>query len=175
MRLLRSIVFAASLLTVQFAFAGDPAPDPYAPLWLYNGSWRVTRKDLKPGAKPDQLVNQCALVGKYFTCQQIVNGETGALLVFVPANQAGHYYTQNVRLDGRAGGRGNLEIQGDHWTYTSTWDQGGTSTYYKTVNVFTGRNKIHFEQLESKNNKDWKTANSGDEVRIANGTKTVAR
>ena len=173
MRLLLWMVAIA--LTGQFVCIADSPADPYAPLWLYNGSWRVTRKDLASGAKPDTLVNQCALVGKFFTCQQIVNGETGALLVFVPANQPGHYHTQTVRLDGRGGGRGDLEIQGDHWTYTSTWEQGGTTTYYKTVNVFTGKNRIQFQQLESKNNKDWKSTNSGDEIRLSAGTKTIAR
>ncbi len=135
----------------------------------------MTRKDLAPGAKPDELVNQCVLVGKFFACQQTVNGETGSLLVFVPANTAGHYYTQTVMLTGRAGGRGDLEIEGYHWTYNSTWDQGGTTTYYKTVNTFTGRDRIHFEQLESKNNKDWKIANSGDEVRVRKSASRVPR
>lgn len=175
MCLSRLFGIVALILAAQFACLGEGKGDAYAPLWLYNGSWRVTRKDLAPGAKPDRLVNQCALVGKYFTCQQTVNGEPGALLIFVPANQPGQYHTQNVRLDGRASGRGALEIEGSRWTYSSTWDQGGTTTYYKTLNTFTGGNRIHFEQLESKNNKDWTTTNSGDEVRIAGGTKTIVR
>jgi hypothetical protein len=159
-----------SVLIGQFAFA---ATSPYTPLWLYNGSWRVTRKDLAPGAKPDELTNQCALVGKYFACQQAVNGTPGALLIFIPRAEAGYYYTQNIRPDGFASRRGDLRIEGNVWTYSSAWDQGGTTTYYKTVNTFTGRNRIHFEQLESKNNKDWKATNSGDEVRIAGPVKTA--
>ena len=108
----------------------------------------------------DELINQCVLVGKYFTCQQVVNGEVGALLVIVPAGKTGHYYTQNVGLDGRATGRGEMQIDGDRSTYNTIWNQGGTSTYYKTIHTFTGGDRIHFEQLESKNNKDWKTTNS---------------
>jgi hypothetical protein len=154
------------LLTGWVACAADTAGNLYSPLWLYNGTWRVTRQNLAPGAKPDELINQCVLVGKYFTCQQVVNGEVGALLVIVPAGKTGHYYTQNVGLDGRATGRGEMQIDGDRWTYNTIWNQGGTSTYYKTIHTFTGGDRIHFEQLESKNNKDWKTTNSGDEIRI---------
>jgi hypothetical protein len=163
------------LLASQFAFDAGAASNPYTPLWLYNGAWRVTRAGVAPGTKPDELVNQCALVGKYFTCQQTVNGEPGALLIFVPANEPGHYYTQNVGLDARATRRGDLEIERNRWTYSSTWNQGGTTTYYKTVNTFTGGDRIHFEQLESKNNKDWKATGSGDEVRIARPAKKPIR
>lgn len=154
-----------------FALAAGAPVNPYAPLWLYNGSWRVTRKDLAPGAKPDELINECALVGKYFVCQQTVNGTAGALLIFIPTAEPGRYYTQNVRPDGLASRRGDLQIEGDVWTYRTTWDQGGTTTYYKTVNTFSGKDRIHFEQLESKNNKDWHSSNSGDEVRIARASK----
>lgn len=165
-----AVLTAFSCICIVVYGAPSTAANPYTPLWLYNGSWRVTRSNLPAGSKPDDLHNDCALVGKYFTCQQTINGETGALLVFVPANEPGHYYTQNIRLDGIASGRGNLLIEGNRWTYTSSWNQGGgTSTYYKTVNIFTGKDRIHFEQYESKNNRDWKMTSSGDEVRVSSG------
>ena len=111
-------------------------------------------------------MNDCALVGRYFACQQTVNGAPSELLIFIPAKETGRYYTQSVMPEGRAGGRGDLEISGNKWTYSSTWNQGGKTTYYKTINTFTGKNQIHFEQLESPDNRDWKSTNSGDEVRI---------
>ena len=110
-------------------------------------------------------MNRCALVGRYFTCQQTINGKQGNLLVFVAAEKPGHFYTQNITPEGRATGRADLEISGDHWTYTSTWDQGGKTTYYRTTNVFTGKSKIHFEQEESSDGKDYKVTGSGDEVK----------
>ena len=137
--------------------------DVYAPLWLYAGSWQVTHKN----QPPDKLKNQCALVGRYFTCEQTVNGTPGNLLIFIPVpNQAGHYYTQNVRPEGRATSRGDLTIEGDRWVYTSTWDQGGSTVYYRNTNVFVGKNKIQYEQAESTDNKNWTVKNSGDEIRI---------
>lgn len=140
------------------------AESAYAPLQLYNGNWRVTRKD---SPKPDELKNQCELIGKFYACQQTVNGEVSALLIFVPGNKPGHYVTQTVNPDGRALGKGDLEVSQNQWVFSSIWNQGnGRDVYYKTINVFTGRDHIHFEQQESTNGKDWRTKNSGDEMRV---------
>lgn len=164
---MRLIVLVAALV---LGCGLSPAADTtYAPLWLYQGTWHVTRANLAAGAKPDELINQCALVGKFFTCGQTVNGKPSELLILVPAAEAGHYYTQTVNPDARAAGRGELQISGNQWIFTSTWDQGGRSTYYRTVNVFTGKDKIHFEQAESADRKEYKVTGSGDEVRLAGG------
>lgn len=145
--------------------AGGAADTAFAPLWMYQGTWKVTRSNAGAGAKPDELVNQCALVGKYFACQQTINGKQGNLLVFVAASTAGQFYTQNITPEGRATGRANLAISGRKWVYTNTWDQGGSTTYYRTTNVFTGQNKIHFDQEESSDGKNYKVTGSGDEVK----------
>jgi hypothetical protein len=153
-----------ALIAALFVVNSARAADPYTPLWLYNGTWQITKKE----GSPDKLINHCVLVGQFFACEQTVNGTPGPLLIFVPlANKPGHYYTQSVYPEGRAGGRGSLEIEGDKWVYTSTWDQGGSTIYYRTTNTLTGRNKIHFEQAESSDNKNFTVKNSGDEVRIA--------
>jgi len=106
-------------LLLLFATTALFATDPYTPLWLYSGSWQVTHKD----QPPEQLTNKCALVGRFFTCEQTVNGVPGNLLIFIPiADKPGHYYTQNVRPEGRASARGDLEIDGDRWVFRTTWD-----------------------------------------------------
>lgn len=150
-----------------FVCDAAPAADSvYAPLWLYQGTWQVTRQGTAQG-KPDTLKNQCALVGRYFACQQTVNGTPGALLVFIPTSQPGHYYTQNIMPEGRATGRADLEISGNRWIFSNTWDQGGRTTYYRTTNIFTGKTHIHFEQAESSNNRDWTVKSSGEETRTS--------
>lgn len=153
------------LLVLQTPWFLRAASDPvYAPLWLYQGTWQVTRS---AGQKPDQLVNQCALVGKYFTCQQTVNGQAGALLVIIPAGQPGRYYTQTILPEGRATGRDDLEISGERWTYLSRRQEGGTVTRYRTINTFSGKDRIHFEQAEATGDKDWVVKGTGDERRIS--------
>lgn len=146
-------------ICVSTVLAWGPS-DPFWTLWLYNGTWQVTRKD----QPPQTLVNRCSSFGKFFACEQSVNGASVALLIFVPGNQAGHFFTQSVKSDGRAGGRGELQIDHNTWVYLSNWNDGGKTTFYRTTNVYEGRNRIHFEQAESTDNKTWVVKNSGDEV-----------
>jgi hypothetical protein len=155
-----------AVLAVFATAAPGPADPAHAALSAYAGSWKVTKKEAPPGAKPEELKNQCASIGKYFVCEQTVNGQTGTLLVFIPTSRPGHFYIQNISADGRASSRGDLEVTATQWTFSNTWNQGGRTTYYRTVNTFTGKNQIHFEQSESTDNKNWKVTGSGDETRI---------
>ena len=167
--MLLTALFSGLLLSVSAQSSANSGV--YEPLWLYNGTWKIS----KHNQKPDELLNQCALIGRYFACQQTVNGTPSELLIFVPAKDSGHYYTQSIRPDGRAGGRGDLQIEGDKWTYSSTWDEGGKSTFYRTLNTFAGKSHIHYEQQESSDKKDWKTTDSGDESLTSPGKRTVLR
>jgi hypothetical protein len=155
-------MFLAAALPLWFLAAAS-----YAPLWLYNGSWQVTRN----GAPAEKLVNACSLTGQFFVCEQTVNQGPPALLIFVPAGQPGRWYTQTVTLEGRGTRRGDLEISGDRWVFSSTWNPEGKTVYYRTTNVFSDKNHIHFEQAESADNKTWVVKVSGDEVRTAAGVK----
>jgi hypothetical protein len=163
---MRFAILAVTVMTVLGTPPTKTADPAFAPLWLYDGTWHVSRKDQPAGAKPDTLSNQCALLGKFFTCSQVVNGAQQGLVVFLPANGPGHFYTQSIMPDGRATGRNELQISGDTWTYTSRRDEGGKTTFYRTLNTFNGKTKIHFESSHSENNKDWTIDSSGDEVRV---------
>jgi hypothetical protein len=159
---------ACLLLSVgSVAFAAPKAlePGPFSSLPLYQGTWQVSRNG--SGAKPDTLVNQCAALGSYYTCAQNVNGQSMGLLVFIPKGVANHFFTQVIKPDGRATGRDELEIEGDVWTYRSRRDENGKTTYFRTTNTFSGKNKIHFESAHSSNGNDWTTDMSGDDVRAA--------
>jgi hypothetical protein len=161
------------LLLALAAICGmsQAADSTFTPLLAYQGTWRVTHSNAASGAKPEELMNHCAALGQYFACQQTINGQAGNLVVFIATGKPGHYYTQNITSQGRATGRADLEIAGDQWTYTNTWDQGGKTTYYRTTNTFTGKNKIHFEQAESSDGKDYKVTGSGDEVRVTGSSR----
>lgn len=99
-------------------------------------------------------------------CQQTVNGKVNGLIIFLPQeDQRGHYFTQGVNANGFALGRGELLIDGDHWTYSSEDRSKDSTTYYRTMNTFAGRDTIHFELSVSKNGSDWTTTRKGDEVR----------
>ena len=157
--------FVQICVCLALSYPLQAAADPFVPLTLYTGTWQVGHSG---GAKPDMLVNQCTKTGHFYTCDQSVNAGPSALLVFIPRSEApGHYYTQNIRPEGRATSRADLEINGDTWTFLSNWDNSGHTIYYRTVNTFSGRNHIKYEQSESVNGKDWKVTGGGEETRVA--------
>ena len=162
-----SAAFALAVLLVLPLAASGPAPaalDPYAPLWTYKGSWKVTRA----GAAPETLVNDCGRVGEFFGCQQTVNGAVVGLLIIIPSKDRGHYYTQTVLPRGRATGLGELEIAGDRWTFASSQPNAtGKVIHYRTINTFTGKTRIHFEQSESTDGDHWTPDGSGETVKQA--------
>jgi hypothetical protein len=159
----RLIAFAAVILMCPaVALAAATPSDPYAPLWTYNGAWTVT----PTGGAADHLVNDCARIGAYFGCQQTVNGSVVGMLVVIPAKEPGHYYTQTVLPQGRATGLGELEIAGDRWTFLGSDPGTGKVTHYRTINTFSGKTKIHYEQSVSDDGNHWKATGSGDTVRV---------
>lgn len=165
MRKFPAILPLAAFLSVV-AYAAPPAP-PYASLLVYQGNWKITRKSAGPNAKPDLLQNQCAPLGKFFTCQQTVNGSVVALLIFISTDQPGRFITQTVLPEGRAAGKGELQISGNRWVFGSSWNQGSKTTRYQTINVIEDKNHIHFEQQESSDGVHWETKDSGDDLRTS--------
>lgn len=151
------------LLLLFAASASCSAQDAYAPLTLYNGGWKVQ----KSGATaPDHLMNHCARLGTYYSCEQEVNGKESALIVFVPGDAPGKYHTQAILPSGFATGRGDLEINGDHWIYIGKDVENTKTTWYRTTNEFKGKDHIHFEQAQSEDGSHWKVTGSGDEERV---------
>ena len=169
MRFAAGAVLSAFL--ASFATAQSPAAFPdsvYAPLWNYNGTWKVTIT----GKPPDTLVNHCARTGLFFACEQVVNGAPGALVVFIPQDADGHYRTNPILKDGKAIGPGELEIKGNRWTYLGKSEENGKTTWYRTTNEFSDDSHIHFEQAQSTDDKTtWQVQRSGDEIRLDKGSK----
>ncbi len=73
---------------------------------------------------------------------------------------------QTLLPEGRATGRDNLEISGNRWVYTSSRQENGKTTYYRTTNTFVTSNHIHFEQTESTDGKQWTIKDSGEQTKI---------
>ena len=152
------------IMVLMLAFLAGQADsaDSYAPLRLYDGAWSVTMHDDSGKSTTDSLING-ACSGRFFACQQTVNGKVGALVVYVPGETPGHFYIQNVLPDDQAVGRGELTVEGSRYTYAG--HDGSSTHWWRTTNEFTGKDRIHFEQAASTDGKTWTTTVSGDEVR----------
>lgn len=168
--LLLSLFTLWTPVTGVAANAADLANDPYAPLRLYDGKWDVIMASSDKAADPVHLENHCAKVGEFFACDQVVNGKNMALVVFLPLHplENGGYAYRNQGLGvegGGSGGWGGLEIVGDRWVYSSEENDSGKKIDHRTVNVFSGNDKIHFEVQRSDDGAKWTTTMSGDEAR----------
>lgn len=116
------------ILVLAMLFAVPPvnhSADIFAPIKIYEGSWLAT-----PGisGKADSISNACYSYTKYFACQQTVNGEVGALVVYVAADDPGLNKSQVILPSGRAIGLGDLVIQGNHWVYSNRNVENGKTT-----------------------------------------------
>jgi hypothetical protein len=60
---------------------------------------------------------------------------------------------------------GKLEITGARWVYSSEEGTEEKRIYGRTINVFSGPDKIHFEVQRSEDGVKWATTRSGDEAR----------
>lgn len=143
-------------------------PDPYAPLRLYDGKWDVQSASGDKPAETVHLENRCAKVGEFFACNQYVGGKSMALVVFLPLhpleNGGYAYRNQALRPDGDDPSNwGSLEITGDRWVYSGSDKE--KKAYWRTTNVFSGTDKIHFEVQRSDDGVKWTTSKAGDEVR----------
>jgi hypothetical protein len=152
------------------AKAANLARDPYAPLRLYDGKWEVHPASGDKAAETVHLENQCAKAGDFFACNQFVGGKSMALVVFLPSHPVENggyaYRNQALRVEGENSGVwGNLEIVGDRWVYSSDPADKGKKTMWRTINVFSGPDKIHFEVQRSEDGVKWETTMSGDETR----------
>jgi hypothetical protein len=164
--IMRSGVLVLLAASISINLSGR-ADDPYASLRMYNGVWQVRPTNRPATDAPDELEDVCGQIGTYFACQQTKNGKLGALLVFVPTDKPGHYYTQAVLPEGLAAGRGELEIVGNRWVYSSKVQSDSKTVYYRTTNVFTGNDRIHYEQAQSPDGEHWTVSGSGEEVRAS--------
>ena len=143
------------------------ADDPYAPLKLYDGAWIIESSD----GKTTRVENHCARTGLFFACEQVVNGKPEALIVFLPRGRTADgqtYRTQALTAGaGRPGPWYYLVIDGEHWIYSAraAADKDHPSRE-RTVNDFSGPDRIHFAVQTSKDGKTWNTTLSGDERRV---------
>ena len=124
-----TIIFIALL---QGQPATQTAPDPFAPLTIYNGSWTVRADHPWSGAASgtvDHLVSRCRRFTSYFVCEQTTNS-------FIAPN-------------GLAGGRGDLLLEGNHWTYLDKPPISTKGKWSRTENFIVDHDYIRFEEYQS--------------------------
>jgi len=89
-----------------FWFLMMAASAAFAPMKLYEGTWTVVAAHTMAGeGKPDTLVNHCSEGTAFYTCEQVVNGKSLALIVFTATDDPTKFHTKPVFPSGQGAGR----------------------------------------------------------------------
>lgn len=144
---------------------------PFESLSVYNGDWAVHALHPWSGAPAgaiDRLNSHCQAFTLYFACEQTVNGKPQALIVYTSGADSARFNTRTIAPNGLAGGRGDLTIEGNRWTYLDKPPAGLTGDWSRVENTVVDRNHIQFEEYQSADKGEhWTLTNSGTEERIA--------
>jgi hypothetical protein len=154
----------------MYAAAAADKPAGIDSIRAYEGIWDVNIEHLdtahsKASREHTSLRNDCWKSAGYYACNQYVNGESKALLVFTYNESKNEYTSYPIPPDGGKAGQGKLLIEGNVWTFPWQSDEDGKTTYYHVVNVFTGPDKIEFRQEFSTDNVHWTVMARGAETR----------
>jgi len=136
----------------------------------YAGTWKTETVHFdtpysKAGKESSTLRNKCWKNGGFYACNQYVNGESKALIVFTHNDKDKTYTTYPIPVDGGTAGTGKLLIEGNVWTYPWENIEQGKTTYFRVVNVFTAPGKIEYRQEFSTDKVKWMLMAKGTEVK----------
>lgn len=168
---MKSLFAAMALMAAASSLAAD-ASQGLDRISAYAGRWRVSMHHLdtpysKAGDESHVLQNDCWRNAGFYACDQIVDGVSQALLVFLYDAKTGRYSSYPVPAGGAPQVQpGRLQIMGDTWTFP--WDntEQGKTTHFRVVNVWRSPDSIEFRQEYSTDGTHWILMAEGHETRI---------
>ncbi len=167
--ILLAVAVAVSFASGAAAQTTHPATGVDA-IWAYAGTWKTTMDHLdtpysKAGHEETTLVNDCWKSGAYVACRQIVNGDPKVLIVFT-CRDAHNCSSYQIPPGGETPGSGKLQLDGNTWTFPWEQTEGGKTTYFRVVNVWSSPLTIEFRQEFSADQVHWTRMASGHEVKL---------
>jgi hypothetical protein len=160
--LLAAVVITALAVPTGAQAAGVDAIAAYAGTWDVNVTHYQTKYS-KPRREHSTLHNDCWRSADYYACDQIVDGQSRALLVFTYDAKQNVYHSYVIPQDGSDAHKGTLLISGSTWTYPMQDKDGGRTVYIRIVNGWDNPSTIRFRQEFSYDRKTWTLAASGIE------------
>ncbi len=160
----------AALLTCGWAASLAAESGGIDTIQAYAGTWKTQTEHFdtaysKAGKESSTLRNDCWKSGGFYACNQYVNGESKALIVFTYDDKDKTYTTYPIPVGGNSAGKGKLLIEGNVWTYPWEDTEQGKTTYFRVVNVFTAPGKIEYRQEFSTDKVKWTLMAKGTEVK----------
>ena len=170
----RRVGLSIAVWMIQVGMSGAATPQQVSGIdavWAYAGTWKVETEHFdtansKASQEKSTLWNDCWKSGGYVACNQYVDGDSKALLVFTYSAKQNSYTSYPIPLDGGAAGSGTLLIEGNTWTFPWQVTEGEKTTYFRVVNVWTSPARIEFRQEFSADKAHWTLMAKGLETKI---------
>lgn len=170
-------VLSAILLTSAppRLFAADAAaidkPSGLDKVAVYQGTWKLTVEHLetpfgKASHEETNLRNDCWRSAAFYACNQFVDGDSKALLVFTYDAKSDAFRSHITLPDGTDAGGGKLLIKGNVWTFPWESTENGKTTHFRILNTFTSNDAIEFRQEYSTDGEHWTVMARGSETRV---------
>jgi hypothetical protein len=156
-------------MVLPCAALAQSSPSGLDKIMAYAGTWKIQTEHFatefsKPGKENSQLRNECWRSAGFYACDQFVDGESKALIVFTYDEKENVYYSHAIPATGGAGGgSGKLVIDGNVWTFPWEDKVDGKTVYFRVVNVFTAPDTIEYRQEYSRDNLAWTVNSKGIE------------
>ncbi len=172
------LILSTALALVGVAAISAPsfAADAYFPagldkVALYNGTWHLSADHFdtpfsKASHEETTLRNDCFRSAGFYACNQVVNGDSVAMLVFTYDAKADTYTSHVVPASGGDGGTGKLLIKDNVWTFPWESTDNGKTTYFHVINVMTGTDAIEYRMEFSTDKEHWTLMAKGHEARV---------
>ncbi len=167
-----AFVLLASALPARLAFSAQAPPTSgIEAIRAYAGTWKIAidRRDTpysKAGHETSTLHNDCWLSGPYFACRQIVDGDSKVLLVFT-CNGEHDCTSYQIPPHGADPGAGKVVLDGKTWTFPWQISEGGKTTWFRVVNVWSSPKTIEYRQEYSTDQTHWTASATGHETKVA--------
>ncbi|MGA9672137.1 MAG: hypothetical protein WBQ94_23190 [Terracidiphilus sp.] len=168
-----AVLLSSALGLISSVSAAPPAASTGIDvIWAYAGVWKVEIEHLdtaqsKASHETTNLRNACWKDGGYLACNQYVDGESKALIVFTYNAKDNTYTSYPIPLGGGPSGQGKLMIEGNTWTFPWQVKDGDKTTYFRVVNVFEAPDRIRYRQEFSSDQVNWTITAKGLETKIS--------
>jgi len=177
--MLRSVRMSLTVIILGFGYlrAQTPAASaiPHATVdafLAYTGTWRIEIDTVKTpyskaGRKQTTLQNDCWKSGQYVACRQIVDGESKILIVFTCTRPDNYCTSYQIPADGGNPSSSTMLVEGNTWTFPWQTTEGGKTTYFRIVNVWSSSSSIDYRQEFSTDQANWTLSASGHELKTS--------
>jgi len=164
------LVLSGMFLGIPSAWADAPAVTGLDAIAAYAGRWQTDIQYLdtpysKKSETKYQLRNECWRSAGYYACDQFVDGDSKALLIFM-YDPAKGYTSYPIQAGGGDVHPGRLIIEGKVWTFPWQMTQDGKTTYFHVVNTWDSPDSIQFRQEYSADGEQWLPIAQGHETRV---------